>query len=164
MKNNKSNETIAQIYHLYSNMVFRIALQNLKNLSEAEDITQEVFCAYIKHSGFFKSKDHEKAWFIRVTINKCKDYFKSGYHRTHVCLSELLSNQLSVSFSDDELFVEQELNKLEWSERNLIYLYYYEDMTTKEIAKILHRNESTIRSQLSRARQKIKVNLEEKGK
>jgi RNA polymerase sigma-70 factor (ECF subfamily) len=139
----------------YTDMVLRLAFTYLKNMSDAQDLCQEVFLRLYKHQATFKDKDHEKAWIIRVTINACKDVMRSQWKKRF--------------FLDDEIIVpiENEENKeivslvleLPIKYRSVIYLYYFENYSTVEVANILGRNEATIRTQLKRARELIKSKM-----
>lgn len=77
-------ETIEQ----YSPFVYRLAYSLVKSRSDADDIHQEVFIAYIKKRPGFESEEHERAWFIRVTVNFCKNLQKSAWKRRIVSLTE----------------------------------------------------------------------------
>lgn len=141
----------------YLNMVLRIAYQNLQNQSDAEDIAQEVFLRLMKQK-LFQDKDHMKAWLIRVTINLCKDFKKSAWNRKTQRL-----NEEWVPFTQEQTELLQEIWKLPKQDRNIIYLYYYEEFTTPEIADILNEKINTISSRLTRARKKLKDILIEGG-
>lgn len=163
MKSSQDNEFIIAQFSRYGRMVLRIAYQNTSNMSEAEDITQEVFLKLMREDKIFTDDEHIKAWLIRVTINKCKDYFKSSRFRSNVAFTE--ENLSSVCHGDNLLNVEDkqifaELKKLPSKYRNVIYLYYIEEYSVPEIAKILAANENTVSSWLRRARKKLKMNME----
>jgi RNA polymerase sigma-70 factor (ECF subfamily) len=162
----EENEFIITQFSNYGRMVLRIAYQNTSNMSEAEDITQEVFLKLMKEVKSFTDDEHIKAWLIRVTINQCKDYFKSSRVRSNVAFTEEnLSSEYytdnCLSFADKQVFVE--LKKLPSKYRNVIYLYYIEEYTVPEIAKILASNENTVSSWLRRAKRKLKMNMEGDG-
>ena len=142
----------------YSDMVLRIAYQNLKNKADSEDVVQNVFIKLIKEPKF-KDESHMKAWLIRVTINLCKDFNKIAWYRR----AESLSDELMIPFTKEEQGVLEEVFKLSKNYRNVIYLYYFEGYSIKEIANILNKSENTISSQLSRAREVLKNILLEGG-
>jgi RNA polymerase sigma-70 factor (ECF subfamily) len=111
----------------------------------------------------FSGEEHIKAWLIRVTMNACKDYFRSSRYRNTVAFTEenLLSGndtESSLDLEDRQVF--EELKKLPAKYRNVIYLYYMEEYSVPEIAKILASNENTVNSWLRRARKKLKMNME----
>lgn len=138
-----------------SNTVYRLAYAQMKNTSDADDVYQEVFYRYIRKKPFFENQEHEKAWFIRVTVNCCKTILKS-FWKTKVC-------ELDETFEDTE--VEKEdlsfaLKKLPKKYSAVLYLFYFEDMSIKEIASALNLKEGNVGVLLSRARQKLKEILE----
>lgn len=155
-------ETIEQ----YSPFVYRLAYSLVKSRSDADDIHQEVFIAYIKKRPGFENEEHEKAWFIRVTVNLCKNWQKSAWKRKIVSLTE---------FGDDwEAGEEKEkdwrmpaqalihtVKRLPQKYRSVIHLFYYEEMSVEEIAQALNRKPSTVRTQLTRARRKLSEMLKE---
>lgn len=138
-----------------SNTVYRLAYAQMKNGADADDVYQEVFYRYIRKKPFFENKEHEKAWFIRVTLNCCKTNLKS-FWKTKVC-------ELDETFEDTK--VEKEdlsfaLKKLPKKYCAVLYLHYYEDMSIREIAQVLNLKEGNVGVLLSRSRQELKEILE----
>lgn len=144
---NSSDEIIKK----YFNMVYRLALVQAKNISFAEDITQEVFLKYIQTKKMFESDEHIKAWLIRVTINCAKSMFRSSWFRTSVPLEETIS--FDVPEKSEVYFAVQELPA---KYRAVIHLFYYEDMSVKEIAHCTDAKEATVKSQLHRGRELLR--------
>ena len=142
----------------YSDMVYRLAFARTGNRSDAEDLYQEVFLRYLTRAPAFTSEDHRKAWLLRVAVN-CANRFHTAPWRKR---TEPLSEALSVPAPEGEDLWE-ELRRLPEKDRTVLHLYYYEDMTTEEIAQMLDRNPATVRSQLLRARAKLKKLLVEEG-
>ena len=142
----------------YSDMVYRLAFARTGNRSDAEDLYQEVFLRYLTRAPAFTSEEHRKAWLLRVAVN-CANRFHTAPWRKR---TEPLSEALSVPAPEGEDLWE-ELRRLPEKDRTVLHLYYYEDMTTEEIAKLLDRNPATVRSQLLRARAKLKKLLVEEG-
>ena len=142
----------------YSDMVYRLAFARTGNRSDAEDLYQEVFLRYLTKAPAFTSEDHRKAWLLRVAVNCANRFHASPWRRR----TEPLSEALSVPAPEGEDLGE-ELRRLPEKDRTVLHLYYYEDMTTEEIAKLLDRNPATVRSQLLRARAKLKKLLVEEG-
>ena len=142
----------------YSNMVYRLSFARTGNTSDAEDLYQDVFLRYLTKAPLFASEEHRKAWLLKVTVN-CANRFHAmrGRRRT-----EPLSQALSVPAPEGEGLWE-ELRRLPKRDRTILHLYYYEDLTTEEIAQILERNPATVRSQLLRARNRLKKLLLEEG-
>ena len=142
----------------YSDMVYRLAFARTGNRSDAEDLYQEVFLRYLTRAPAFTSEEHRKAWLLRVAVN-CANRFHTPPWRKR---TEPLSEDLSVPAPEGEDLWE-ELRRLTEKDRTVLHLYYYEDMTTEEIAQMLDRNPATVRSQLLRARAKLKKLLVEEG-
>ena len=142
----------------YSDMVYRLAFARTGNRSDAEDLYQEVFLRYLTRAPAFTSEDHRKAWLLRVAVN-CANRFHTAPWRKR---TEPLSEALSVPAPEGEDLWE-ELRRLPERDRTVLHLYYYEDMTTEEISQMLGRNPATVRSQLLRARAKLKKLLVEEG-
>lgn len=142
----------------YSDMVYRLAFARTGNRSDAEDLYQEVFLRYLTKAPAFTSEDHRKAWLLRVAVN-CANRFHTAPWRKR---TEPLSEAMSVPAPEGEDLWE-ELRRLPEKDRTVLHLYYYEDMTTEEIAQMLDRNPATVRSQLLRARAKLKKLLVEEG-
>ena len=115
--------------------------------TDADDIFQEVFLRYIKNAPAFESEEHCKAWLIRVTINCAKRHFSSPWLKHTAPLED------SIEYSDPaEQGLDEALRRLPQNYRAVIHLFYYEGYSTDEIAKLLSRKPSTIRTQLTRAR------------
>ncbi|OPJ66116.1 RNA polymerase sigma factor [Clostridium chromiireducens] len=135
----------------YSDMVYKLALSRTRTIANAEDVFQEVFLRYVKVKNTFRSNEHIKAWLIRVTINCSKKIWSSAWFRHTVSLEE------NIQFtSEEKSYVYYAVIKLPLKYRTVIHLYYYEDMSIREISKILNKKESTITSQLCRARKNLK--------
>ncbi len=139
---------------LYSDMIRRICLLHLKNHADTEDVLQEVLLKYVLRSDVFENTEHEKAWFIRVTLNSCKDYLKSLFRHQTVPLDLLLEERPNIS--PEYLDVLEAVLSLQKNYRVVIYLHYYEGYTAKEIGKLLNKKENTIYSLLSRGREQLK--------
>lgn len=154
----ENRETYNKIVDDYSDMIFRIAYQNLYNKQDAEDIMQEVFLSLLKTDKQFKDFNHIKAWLIKVTVNKCIDFKKSFFRQKTVSLEEEI-----IVYNHEEQNLMDELNKLPRDYRIIIYLYYYESYTIAEIAEILDKKQNTVNSKLQRGRKKLKLILEKGG-
>ena len=80
-----------ELLEVYGDMVYRVALQNMGNIADAQDVAQDVFLRILKKKPQFTSTTHEKAWILRVTVNICKDYWKYQRLRKTVELQENLA-------------------------------------------------------------------------
>lgn len=145
----------------HSDMVYRMAYSLLKDKYDAEDIHQEVFIKYLKKKPEFVDENHEKAWFLRVTINMCKNLWKTAWKQRVVSIddeNDIMEYELVEDERDDIVRMVKRLPK---KYRIVIHLFYYEELSIDEIASILGSKNSTVRTQLTRARAKLKDLLEE---
>lgn len=150
----------------YSQMVYRLAFSMMKNKYDADDIHQDVFIRFLKKQPRFDSEEHEKAWFIRVTVNCCTNYHKTAWKRKMVSLSEYERQEdaeMPMQQPDDIGLIEI-VKRLPEKYRAVIHLFYYEEMSVEEVAKALHRRTSTVRTQLVRARRMLGEWLTEEGR
>ena len=149
--------SLDELLEVYGDTVYRIALQNMGNVYDAQDVSQDVFLRIMKKRPQFTSKEHEKAWILRVTINVCKDCWKYQKLRTTVELQENLAG-INVKADFGLLY---EVMKLPVKYRNVLYLFYYEELSVSMIAEILQKKEASILTWLHRARKQLKKRLEE---
>ena len=154
----RSDEEVKQAIERYSDTVKRLCVLHLKNETGAQDIFQTVFVKYALNTGYFESKEHERAWIIRVTINACKDVLKSVFHSRTVSLE--IVEQLPDVLSQHHKEVLEKVLSLPERYRRVIYLRYYEGYTAPEIATILNKNVNTIYTLLSRGKDILKQELE----
>lgn len=139
----------------YADMLIRIAFQNTRNYSDAEDIVQEVLTKLFVSSDTISDEAHLKAWLIRVTINRCHDLARSPWHKRKVEMPPDYPD-----YTDSEKGILNEVLALPEKYRNVIYLYYFEGYKLHEIADILSENINTVGSQLQRGRTILKSCLE----
>ena len=149
-----TNDNIDDVITLYSNIVYRLALVQTKNKSDAEDIFQEVFLRYVRSKTQFQSEEHRKAWFIKVTMNCSRKLLYSAWFRHTIPLNEEL--KFETKEESDVLYAVLDL-PLKY--RNVIYLFYYSDLPLKQIGEILSLNTSTVKTQLFRAKRILKLKL-----
>ena len=138
---------LRQVMERYGDMVYRLALAQTHSSHDADDVFQEVFLRYLRAAPAFREEEHRKAWLLRVTVNCCKKLHGSFWRRHTVALSEALPAQ-----NPEEGELLGLLEGLPPKYRAVLHLYYYEGYATEEIAAILGRSPSTVRSQLSRGR------------
>ena len=142
----------------YQDMIYRTAVTMTANHADAEDILQEVFFKYFRLQPAFESRSHEKAWFLRVTINECKNLMRSIWKRKRTDFNpELLESVSSAEEHDSEVLCA--VMSLPEKYRIAIYLYYYEEYSVREIAGITAQSESAVAQQLARGRRKLRKQL-----
>lgn len=149
-----------KVYQRQFSRVYRMCLFTLKNKGDAEDASQNIFLKYIKKQPEFNNLEHEKAWFIRVSKNECKDHFKLFWNKNRSPYKKEIPdiNSKNETIKIDLINGIMEMpNKF----KIILYLYYYEEYSVKEISKIIKEKESTIQSRLYHGRIKLKKILGE---
>ncbi len=148
-------EEIKNMIEKYSGLVYKVAITRSGNIENAEDVFQEVFVKYSQKMPKFENEEHEKAWFIRVTINLTKNLHNQAWNRKTVPLEG------TIQFEEkEEENIFQIVSTLPQNYRTVVYLFYYEGYKIKEISKILKTREGTIKTWLSRARESLKEKIE----
>lgn len=153
----RSEQEVNRAVETYSNMIRRLCMIHLKNYADTEDIFQTVFLKYVLSSISFESEAHEKAWFIRVTINACKDLLKNFFRSRVTSLDEVLEQPAEIP--PDYREVLEAVLSLPKKYRDVVYLHYYEDYTAPEISEILGKNVNTVYTLLNRSKQALREKL-----
>lgn len=153
----EAEQEINRILEEYADTVRRICYSYLKNYHDTEDIFQTVFLKFLKRKKPFDSREHEKAWFIRVTINSCKDQMKSFFRKNVTFFAE--AEEPCYLERQDLGYVRDAVVHLPPKYKDVIYLFYFEEYTAVEIAKILGKNENTIYTRLKRGKELLKNKL-----
>ncbi len=149
----------ALAYERHADMLYRIALGTLSSAHDAEDAVAEVFAAFISQGQTFRDAEHEKAWFIRITVNKCRDLQRRRSVRAHSPIEEA-SN---VADTDDPFAemngIMHDVLALPEKYKSVILLHYFEDLSVDETAKALSIGRSAVKMRLARAREMLKETL-----
>ena len=152
-KQAERDREVVRIVETYSDMLMRVALNRVNSIAEAEDVVQGTFERLMRRQPTFESREHEKAWLIRTAIRICIDESRRASRRTSVPLNE----EIASAYSEESFELLETIRQLPEKDRDAVYLYYYEEYSTKDVAKILGEREGTTRSRLSRARHKLKT-------
>ena len=155
------NQRFDDLYQKYASIVFRTAYNFLLNKDDAEDIVQEVFIKYFISNKAFNDDNHEKAWILTVTANLSKNVLRSK-SRQNLELDDtikIVDHKFDKAITN-HLDLEEAMKELTANQRLVIYLFYYEQIPIKNIAKIMKSNENTVKSHLLRAKSKMKTYLE----
>ena len=155
-----TKDYISDLLDKYGDMVLRIAYTYLKNRADAEDIVQDVFLRIIDKKPSFNDENHEKSWLIRATINMCKNKVNLFWNKNKCSIDDVQEFAVSDKYNTDTS-VFQAVMALGEKYRVVVYMYYYEGYSTPEIANVIGKSETTIRSLLHRARNKLKDMLKE---
>lgn len=159
-----AKEQMEEIYRRNCDMVYRVCLLQLKHEQDALDAVSEIFVRLFQKKPDFADTEHEKAWLIRTAINYCKDVQKSFWKRKRNVYDEMAEQMLqSVQEAAEDREVLQAIWRLPSAHAELLYLHYYEGYSIEEIAAIMHKNASTLRSRLSRAKELLRKELGKDG-
>jgi RNA polymerase sigma factor (sigma-70 family) len=139
----------------YKDTVFRISLSYLGNTYDADDVVQEVFMKLYITTKHFATDDHVRYWLIRVTINTCKNLLRSSWKTKNVALDQV-TEPIAAFEQREQEDLYQAVMELPEKYRTVLYLYYYEELSTKEIARLLKITVSSVTTRLSRARDQLK--------
>lgn len=157
----RTDEEITRIYEKYVDTVYRVCFMMLKNTSETEDATQNVFIKFMRDNTEFKTDEHLKAWFIVTAQNECKNMLKHWFRSKRDNMDDI--PEASYVDDDSKKDLWEKVFSLDEKFRLPIYLYYYEGYSTSEISEILKTKHSTIRTYMSKGREKLKLLLEEES-
>ena len=135
-------------------MLLRIAMTRLSSPADAEDVVQEVFLKLLTARPQFRDEEHEKAWFLRVSINCINSFYKKAEHRRAVSVEQVPEGETAPQ-DDFELL----LMALPEEYRVEVHLFYGERMSVREIAGMVGRSENAVRVRLTRARKMLRESL-----
>jgi RNA polymerase sigma-70 factor (ECF subfamily) len=138
----------------YADTVYRLAFLRTKSAADADDILQDVFLRALRAKPEWKDASHQKAWFLKVTINCSKSLLTSAWRR-HTAPED--ENLLTVMQTTTEVY--PYVLALPEKYRTVVHLYYYEGYRVNEIAKLLGTSENTVKSHLFRARDMLREQL-----
>ena len=153
-----NTEQFTRYAESYIDTVFRVAFNYIKSAADAEDITQNVFLKLLKEDKPFESEEHVKRWLIRVAINECKNLTKARWWRQASYEDYAATLSFDNPAHSDLFYAVMELPK---KYRLPIYLHYYEEYSTQEIAEILKEPKNTVCAQLRRGRELLRKSLQE---
>ena len=147
-----------EIYYKHKQTLYNISYSYLKNVSDSDDIVQDVFMKYLNSNNDFKNDDELKYWLIRVCINACINEIKSTYKKRVVLDNNISLNNDSLN-EDNEIF--NYVYNLPFQYKDVIVLYYYESCSVDEISKILKISQSNVKKRLERGRNILKTKIGE---
>ena len=150
----RTNDCINEVISAYSDMVYRIAVARVRSKTDADDVFQEVFIRYFQKEISFESEEHRRNWIIRVTLLCCKKYWSSSWKKKVVPMEKM--PDMPYEMSEKEYGVYEAMLRLPAKYRTVIQLFYYEELSVKQISEALEIRESTVRSQLTRGRAMLK--------
>ena len=162
-------ELIDELMNKYGQEILQLVNSYVKNKTIAEDLTQDIFVKCYRSLNTFKGKSKVKTWLWRIAINHCKDYLKSWYQKNVLAIenefvytvdSKESVEQTVIKNDEDERLVFEVMN-LPIKYREVIYLFYFEELPIKEIAQVIEVKENTVKTRMRRAKELLKDRLEE---
>ena len=153
-----SDNEISEIYTRQVDFLFRVCVSLVRNKADAEDAVQETFMRLVRAHPVFENEAHERAWLLRTAERICLTMLRSRW-RKHENIEEYY--ELGTAGDEETLEVYMSVMALPAKYRTVVYLYYYEGYSGKEIAEMLKKPASTIRNYLSEARKLLKKELGE---
>lgn len=163
---------LESVMNQYGSSIVKLAYSYVKDFNVAEDISQEVFVSYFKNLDSFRGESSVKTYLYRIAINKCKDYLKSWNYR-RVQLSEMFGRVIAdPKISPEHALLEKEQQNdladhvlaLPLIYREVVFLFYYEELSMKDISSFLQLNLSTVKTRLSRGKELLRMRYMEGGK
>lgn len=142
-----------KVVERFATPLYRLAYSYCGAHADAEDVVQEVFLKYLRDPPSCDDEQKLRAWLMTVTANKCKDLLRASWRQ-----SKLLdaADAPEPPPNDDRLDVQAALLRLAPMYRGVVYLYYYEELSTAQIAQILRLSQSAVKSRLYQARKQLK--------
>ena len=137
----------------YTPSLYRLAFSYCGNRADAQDVVQEVFLKYLQRPPQCDGPEQLRGWLMTVTANKCKDLLRSAYRRRSAPLEDAPAPPENF---DEVIDVRAALEKLAPKQRSAVYLYYYEQQPTKQIARTLGLTDAAVRARLLQARKQLK--------
>ena len=164
MNKKVSDEEVEQTIIEYSDLLYKICFLILKDDSDVQDVLQETFIKYMTKSPDFESEDHKKAWLIKVSQNKCKEFLR--FHKRHAAVPlEEVEESFSVTdgMDTDTSNILSLIWKLKYKLKSVVILYYIEGYKVNEVARILGISESAVKKRLERARKELRIAKDVEG-
>lgn len=143
----------------YQSMVYRAALHALGSPQDADDAVQEVFLRLFNYRGTLDGEEHLRRWLLRVTVNHCRDVLKSPWRKRRISWAE--APEIPVFDRPEQAGLYREVMALPEKYRTVLNLFYYEELSAKEIGRLLGLGTSTVTTRLARARRRLKERLGE---
>lgn len=168
----KSNEVLLnELMDQYGDELKRIAFLYVNDVNQCEDIIQEVFISCYNNLNQFKNDSTYKTWLYRITINKCKDYLRKWSFRNIIYRPVMQAINRDPVESPQQIYeksfesheIINSLSNLSAKYKEVLILFYYQEMTLKEISEITHTKVNTVKSRLTRGRKLLKEELERRG-
>lgn len=156
----KTDISAEELLKKYSDMVYRLAFARTGNVQDAQDIVQDVFLKYIRANKKFNDEEHRKAWLLTVAANTSNTLMKSAWFRHRADFEEKESGDYYTPQINEYKDVYDSVQALPEKYRVVVHLFYYEELSIKEISAILKTSETNVKARLFRARDMLRTKLE----
>jgi RNA polymerase sigma-70 factor (ECF subfamily) len=155
-----SAQAIERMMDAYGSGILRLCCLYLKDYALAEDAAQEAFIRAYRGLNSFRGQSSEKTWLTRIAINVCKNMLRSPWRRLRdwTATQRLPEPACSPEARDGDVL--RAVTGLPVKYREVVLLYYYQEMTVREIAFLLDVPQATVSTRLSRGRARLKDALE----
>lgn len=159
------DEMVERLYCEYATTIQRLCFLYLKNVGASEDALQETFIKVYQKYHSFQGKSEQKTWLTRIAINTCKDILRKRQREEKLHIEdqqavEYYSNRIC-DINSEKLMVTTAIQELPRELREVVILYYYQELSTKEIANILRIPRTTVEFRLKKARMELKIKIKE---
>ncbi|RIX52118.1 RNA polymerase sigma factor [Paenibacillus nanensis] len=154
----RTDHEFTEMYERNIDTVYRLCYVLLKNTVDADDAVQSVFLKLYHYGGAFHDREHEKAWLIVTARNTCKDVLKSWWRSRRVDM-DVLPEKTYWHNDENQGDVLEKLLRLPEKYKTVLYLYYMEGYSIREMSQILDRKESTLQTQLAKGRERLRMDI-----
>ena len=151
----RTEEDLRQTINTYADDLYRICFTMLRNSYDAEDIVQDTFIKYYQSDKKFESDRHKKSWLIKVALNECRDKLRFWKRHSVISLEEYAEIPQSPDQTESKDILEA-LMRLPLKYKIVMTLFYAEEYSVKEIAEMLHTNESVVKKRLQKGRKLLR--------
>lgn len=143
-----TDEMLKDVVETHAPSVYRLAYARTGNRDDAEDIVQEVFLRLVRANPELHDGEHVKAWLLRVTVNCCNSLFRSPWKKR----VEPLDEGMPAALPEEHGEVLDAVLSLPGQYRTAVHLFYYEELSIREVARVLGKSEQAVKNLLHRAR------------
>ncbi len=149
----RPTDVLENILSTYGTMLFRYSLLILGNAEDAEDVVQDTLFKYWQKAPEFNDLEHEKAWLLTVTANRCRDLLRTRKRRGEMALETVLESSGEIAKQTSESGILEALMTLPEKYKQVLYLYYVEEYRVEDIAGMIGRTSSAVKMRLKKGRQ-----------
>lgn len=155
------NDTVQAAYEAHADLLYRLALSHLHHSEDAMDAVHDVFLKFADTPRSFQSEEHERAWFVRVTINRCHDLLRRRRLRLHDSIDD--HHETAAPVDNTRPAVLETVDRLSENLKDVVVLHYLEGFSVEETARLLKLSVSAVKMRLSRARDTLRSAIEKEG-